>query len=390
MKYLKKYIEKQEYVSDVASGSEKHSIANVSLIENGDIVEYDDIVIDESKNPILWNILKDKKWNKNTKEGITNQELALITSDEFNSLNVTNKNVSEIWKGLTEFDDFKYFTGVEDINASNKNEAGNRVGGFNGAQNLESITLPSSLKIIGDFAFNMYAFDKGDSKTKLKIVRGGENVEKIGERAYQNCHLLENFEFSEKIKEIGTGAFRRCKIKNIKLPNHHIKFGVSAFSRNYNLINAILPDDIEIIPKSMFGNCTNLTNIGNLHKVKEIWDYAFDGTSNGVPKNRLGKYAGMLNFDGSFDGNMPELESIGNFAFQDQIYLKDLYAPKLNYIGYAALIGCKGIERLTTSNTLRIMPRALEGTNVHYINDVYYEKIPNDCIIENGKILPPK
>lgn len=157
----------------------------------------------DNKSKDIWGRIKEKGWNYNTTSAITTQELALITSDEFNSLNeVEPVNMpGKVWKGLKTFDEFKYFTGVDNINATKKNSSGNRVGGFNGAKDLESITLPSSLKEIGDFAFNMNAISGSTYylDTKLKHIFGGENVEKIGNYAFLKCSALTEFNFSDKL-----------------------------------------------------------------------------------------------------------------------------------------------------------------------------------------------
>lgn len=320
----------------------------------------------DNKSKDIWDRIKEKGWNYNTTSAITTQELALITSDEFNSLNETEyQNRSKIWKGLKTFDEFKYFTGVDNINAAKKDSNGNRIGGFDGAKDLESITLPSSLKVIGDFAFNMYTHS-GDTEimdTKLKHVYGGENLEKIGRYAFQNCSALTEFNFSDKLTELGNSAFSFC----------------------YGLQKAILPKTIEVIHKGAFADDCNLTNIGSMHNVKYIGDYAFDGYSDGTPVNRLGAANGMLNYDGSFDGQMPNLEEIGKESFDQQVYLKELYMPKLRSIGPNCFRGCTNLKKITTSNCIRIcnsMPSEFRN-----VNGIEYDKSPNNCIIKDKEII---
>lgn len=143
-----------------------------------------------------------------------------------------------MWKGLKTFDEFKYFTGVESINAAKKSSSGNRIGGFNAAKELESITLPSSLKEIGDFAFNMVGHIGSTyyRDTKLKHIYGGENVEKIGYCAFQGCSALTEFNFSNKLIEIGTQAFRDChSLRSVTIPNTVTSIGTNAFNECWNL-----------------------------------------------------------------------------------------------------------------------------------------------------------
>lgn len=460
MKYLKSYKTKEEYVNDVRGGGRTHSLPNVALIEEDNKRPYYDIVrMSDNKLKGIWDKIKDKGWNHNTTSGITTQELSLITSDEFNSLNETEyQNRSKVWKDLKTFDEFKYFTGVDNINAVQKDSSGNRIGGFNGAKDLESITLPSSLKEIGYFAFNM-ATKSGNTAiydTKLKHVFGGENVEKIARRAFQCCSALTEFNFSNKLTEIENGAFLQCnnlshvsggenveKIgdfafqscsaltefnfssklieigksaffqcnnlshvsggENIEKIGTAAFFGCSAltefnfsdkltkigkmtFNECYNLQKAILPETIVAIHYAAFSNDTNLTNIGNLHNVKYIGDYAFDGWSVGRPANRLGAGTGMLNYDGSFDGQMPNLEEVGIFSFQSQLYLNELYMPKLRSIGPSCFWGCSNLKKITTSSCVRIC-NSMESI-LRNVNGIEYDKAPNNCIIKDKDLIP--
>lgn len=299
----------------------------------------------DNKSKDIWGRIKEKGWNYNTTSAITTQELALITSDEFNSLNeVEPVNMpGKAWKGLKTFDEFKYFTGVDNINAAKKSSSGNRVGGFNAAKELESITLPSSLKEIGVFAFNMNGHSGSTyyRDSKLKHVYGGENVEKIGSFAFQCCSALIDIKLGNKLTEISSCAF---------------------------------------------SNNTNLTNIGSMHNVKYIGDYAFDGWSLGVPVNRLGNGTGMLNYDGSFDGQMPNLEEVGIYSFQNQVYLNELYMPKLRSIGPSCFWDCSNLKKITTSNCVRFCNSMDLG--FRNVNGIEYDKSPNNCIIKDNVMIP--
>lgn len=345
----------------------------------------------DNKSKDIWDRIKDKGWNHNTTSGITTQELSLITSDEFNSLNeVEPTNMpGAMWKGVKTFDEFKYFTGVESINAAKKSSSGNRVGGFNAAKELESITLPSSLKEIGDFAFNMISHIGSTyyNDTKLKRIYGGENVEKIGRYAFQGCSALTEFNFSDKLTEIGRFAFYDCHaLTEFNLSDKLTEIGANAFIDCYGLQKAILPKTITNIHTGIFWDNCNLTNIGNMHNVKYIGDYAFCGWESGYPVNRLGKETGMLNYDGSFDGQMPNLEEAGLWAFRNQIYLKELYMPKLRSIGSNCFNGCSNLKKITTSNCARIcdgIPSELRN-----VNGIEYDTAPSNCIIKDKELIP--
>lgn len=259
----------------------------------------------DNKSKDIWDRIKEKGWNYNTTSAITTQELALITNDEFNSLNETEyQNRSKVWKGLKTFDEFKYFTGVDNINAAKKDSNGNRFGGFNGAKDLESITLPSSLKVIGDFAFNMSTKNGNTSirDTKLKHVYGGENVEKIGDYAFQRCSALTEFNLSSKLTEIGNYGFAWCS----SLP--HISGG----------------ENIQKLGDWAFGACYSLTELNFGNKITEIGMGAF-AYCYSLKTIKLGKFA-ISSFTNDAEYGL----------FQNDTSLKDIYitsdSPSLSFL----------------------------------------------------------
>ena len=93
----------------------------------------------------------------------------------------------------------------------------------------------------------------------------------------------------------------------------------------------------------------------------------------------------MLNYDGSFDGQMPNLEEIGVCAFDKQRYLTELYAPKLRSIGSDCFNNCWGLEKITASNCLRFCETSV--FNIHNINGKEYDNIPDNCIIKDNELI---
>lgn len=328
-------------------GGRTHHLPNVALIEEDSKRPYYDVIrMSDNKLKNIWDKIKDKGWNHNTTSGITTQELALITSDEFNSLNeVEPTNMpGAMWKGLKTFDEFKYFTGVDNINAAKKSLSGNRIGGFNAAKDLESITLPSSLKEIGDFAFNMISHIGSTyyKDTKLKYVYGGENVEKIGYSAFQGCSALTKFNLSGKLTEIGTQAFRDChSLTSVTIPNSVTSIGTNAFNECWNL---------EIVNGSNSFIVSATTDIAYLffrcYKLKEL-DLSNCDFS-GIANYGLSTYANSGLFQFAADCSSLETLKLGKFnisgftnetnykLFNGDTSLKDIYitsdSPSLSFL----------------------------------------------------------
>ncbi|RAW47479.1 hypothetical protein DQW92_01280, partial [Metamycoplasma hominis] len=122
--------------------------------------------------------------------------------------------------------------------------------------NIESITIPGSVKEIGDFAFNFsiisyisinsnnknfeikdnFFIDKNnkkilaylDKKTTKVTIPG--LVKKIGERAFYGCIYLWEVILNEGLEKIGAEAFRDTNIKSITIPGSVKEIGERAFS----------------------------------------------------------------------------------------------------------------------------------------------------------------
>ena len=140
-------------------------------------------------------------------------------------------------------------------------------------RHIKSLTLPDSLRIIGEKAF----YDL----TTLEKVIGGKNVEEYGASAFERCWELEEFTMSEKVRVIGNKAFAGCRLAELVFPEtlekvgyeafdgcfglnsirflgEDVDFAGDAFSSCYSLEEIALPKGITEIPSGMFSGCTGL------------------------------------------------------------------------------------------------------------------------------------
>ena len=99
---------------------------------------------------------------------------------------------------------------------------------------MESIVLPSTLKVIREGEFTGYKNLKSVSfgensvleEIKLQAFRGcglesfvaPPSLKKIGAAAFGACSALKNFELNEDIQELGWLCFWGTKIKDLKIP----------------------------------------------------------------------------------------------------------------------------------------------------------------------------
>lgn len=291
-----------------------------------------------------------------------------------------------IWKNSPQNEVYlcKWFLGCKDNTVSDITFAPDTIGIANAAlfgyENLIGrITLPNTVKIIGDTAF-------ATSKISSVIIGGG--VEEIGKQAFSNCAMLsivklgeyDNFKeeiVSSSLREIGEYAFYACaQLENIEIPQcvEVIKtyaFNESALYKNsskgvvyagnwavgcdssrtsgkitiaagtvgianyafYNCTNITgveIPDSVKIIGRSAFYQCTKLASAVLPSSLEVIEDYTFYGcTALVLPElpqtlKTIGRSAfykcALRNADGKDTENdvliIPDsVERIGDFAF---------------------------------------------------------------------------
>lgn len=121
---------------------------------------------------------------------------------------------------------------------------------FAEAYHVESITMPDSVKFIGNKIMGTIFSWDDNPKPQLKKLVIGNNVSSIGAGAFENCDKLSDITFGTSLKIIGDSAFSGCtKLENIDLSNTAvIEVKQNAFS-GCNKVKSI-----------MFSNC--IENIG--------------------------------------------------------------------------------------------------------------------------------
>jgi len=208
------------------------------------------------------------------------------------------------------------------------------VDGFEYAVNLTSVTLPSTVKKLGQDAF------KGC--TNLKTINL-ENVEEISSYAFEDCTSLEKVELDSLVK-VGCYAFRDTEgIKELNLPSTLVNVEHSAFSMMRGLETVSFENGLETLSNNMFSNCDALEEVvlsSTLVKidysafqnclslkeitipasVKEVGSYAFKGCT------ALEKVV--------FESENSQLEKIYTYAFGSYesgdsyvMNIKELYFP---------------------------------------------------------------
>ena len=137
---------------------------------------------------------------------------------------------------------------------------------FSYSYKFTSVTLPDSLKIIGDRAFN------GSYITNVELPEG---LEQIGKEAFMYSDL-ESVTFSEGLKRIDDYAFYSVDVTSITLPESIEYMGEGVFESCISLTEISLPASLTKIPAYTFRLCGLTGELIIPDGVKEIGNGAFD------------------------------------------------------------------------------------------------------------------
>lgn len=137
-----------------------------------------------------------------------------------------------------------------------------------GIKEMESITLPSTIKSIGDSAFF--------NCTGLKNVTLPSTIKSIGNGSFYQCYNLQNITIPESVTSIGDNAFGHCTgLKSVTLPSTIKSIGDNAFEYCIKLQNITIPEGVTYIGEGAFEECNSLSEVTLPKSLVQIGNYAF-------------------------------------------------------------------------------------------------------------------
>lgn len=108
-----------------------------------------------------------------------------------------------------------------------------------------------------------------------KVAEGTEN---IYHRCFRNCTSLKEVSLPASLKRIGQSAFNNClSLEAINIPDNVYSVGESAFENCFHLHTVSLASSMIEIPKRMFFNCKSLHKITFPEKIFCVFQEAFYG-----------------------------------------------------------------------------------------------------------------
>jgi hypothetical protein len=123
---------------------------------------------------------------------------------------------------------------------------------FYGCTFLSTITIPDSVTTVGASAF--------DGCTQLLTAVLSSSMTSIPSYCFENCTSLNAPTIPESIKAINEGAFKGSSVYKITLPSSVISLGTSAFE-NSGLSEIVLDSSLQTIGDRAFYSCSSLKRI---------------------------------------------------------------------------------------------------------------------------------
>ncbi len=258
-------------------------------------------------------------------------------------------------------------------------------------KSIKTLTLPSQVKKIEDYAFSKSGLTSFVLPTSL-IDEDGENG--LGDYAFSGCDDLASFSFGDSmINIISQYAFYDCKnLDNLFIPYQIKEIKTMAFSECDSLVNIEFEDTgekgamLKSIGSKAFFDSNKLGTFSLPSTVESIGDYAFASINDTMQVNlssnlpssltNLGEYA-FLNCVKISKITLPDNNglTLGKGAFSKNTYLSAVsltskitsipdeffygctkissitFRASLESIGKEAFYGCTSLEKLTFGKT---------------------------------------
>lgn len=251
---------------------------------------------------------------------------------------------------------------------------------FSQCSNLQSVTIPASVKTIGSSAFyncnaikSVYvaSLDAWFKTTLTGAITSSHDL-------YANNQKVTSLTIPSSITSIGMHLYGVTSVTSVTIPNTVTTIGSQAFAGCSNLATVNMGTGVKSIGDGAFQYCSKLTAITIPESVETLGGSAFYGCS-GIKK--LTWNAINLNYNGDIDaanieqvtiGNKVQtlpsnfvrtakitsitlpasVKTIGQRAFDRCTGLMSVAIPSGAAVGYQAFYGCSALQSLTIPATI--------------------------------------
>ena len=245
---------------------------------------------------------------------------------------------------------------------------------------LEELSLPATLKRVGDGAFG--------NCPALAALTLPEGLQRIGKSAFAACSSLTEITVPGSVRTIGEDAFALCSgVTSVELREGVKEIGTETFLRCVSLKSITLPASMTTVGEGAFEGCTKLV------RVEVAEGSAALRSEDGILLSTDGTLLCCPAGKGEEICVIPEgVRRIGMGAFSFNASLREIVFPTdLREIGSGAFSLCPSLHTITLPASLkRIDPEAFEGCGE--LQHIYYlgSREQWERLIIGGLALPAK
>ena len=256
------------------------------------------------------------------------------------------------------------------------------------ATNIISITIPKSVKSIGEGAFNScYSLSKTSYTGSIadwcdiKFENSSSNPIIYSHNLYINNKEVKDLVIPNGVDSVHNYAFAKCSsLNSVTIPSSVKSVGYAAFSSCSNLKTITISDGLTNIEEEAFSQCSGLTSITIPNSVTTIGEDAFaycSGlTSIEIPNSVTTIREGAFEFCSS----LTYLSIPSDCVFESFRYDGSLYPG-----GYSIIYGCYNLQTLIAPARLFELEEGSYNEEAFYIKQVLSSKLET-LIINSGEL----
>ena len=196
------------------------------------------------------------------------------------------------------------------------------------ATGITNITIPSGVTAIADETFS--------GCRDLATVSLPSIVTTIGNNAFDDCNALTDITLPSRLTSIGDDAFSSCGFSSINLPNGLTSIGDRAF-HGTPLTSVTIPGTVTTLGSNIFGNCQSLVSATFAEGCTTVGKSMFERITISISGYSFSSALTTVNLPNS-------LTTIGESAFSGCNLLETITIPaNVTLIDSHAFSGCTGM-----------------------------------------------
>ena len=242
-----------------------------------------------------------------------------------------------------------------------------------GKTQLKELTLPTKLQVIGKSAFQGCPYLTGQLDLPLTVTTIGESafvgtaytsvkmpssLKTIGDYAFNNLSINQRLVLPGKVTSVGASAFAGTKINGLVIPDGVKSIGDNAFADTPIQGHVTIPDGVTTLGRRAFKN-TQISTVFLPNSIPTLSEGLFQGCENldlvYVPDN----YTGLAN--SAFDGCgalqilrlSANLASMGQYALQNTPLEYVKIPSQVETLSTGVLKNCKSLESVSLPASLK-------------------------------------